>query len=150
MNELGISEIVISFAAVLLAVVVFFARKLMNAFADDFSAKALERVNNELRADIVDVLGGMMVELGDSNSAVNAAADALAKRYPGIPIDTIRPQLMAVLPDVITWAQQARSIVSPEDAPITLSDKRTLRDGLQGTTEKAPKRGRGPRVGRWD
>ena len=70
MNELGITEIVISFAAVLLAVVVFFARKLMNAFADDFSAKALERVNNELRADIVDVLGGMMVELGDSNSAV--------------------------------------------------------------------------------
>ena len=60
MNELGISEIVISFAAVLLAVVVFFARKLMNAFADDFSAKALERVNNELRADIVDVLGGTL------------------------------------------------------------------------------------------
>ena len=150
MNELGITEIVISFAAVLLAVVVFFARKLMNAFADDFSAKALERVNNELRADIVDVLGGMMVELGDSGSAVNAAADALAKRYPGIPIDTIRPQLMAVLPDVITWAQQARSIVSPEDAPITLSDRRTLKDGLQSTVEKAPKRGRGPRSGRWN
>ena len=149
MNELGITEIVVSFVAVLLAIVAFFARKLMNSFADDFSAKALERVNNELRADIVDVLGGLMIELGDTDSAVNAAAKALAKRYPGIPIDTIKPQLMAVLPDVITWAQQARGIVSPEDQPITLSDRRTLKDGLQSTIEEGPKRGRGPRVGRW-